>query len=105
MGLLLSKDAAGTYCVEHVARMFATPGAVTAAMVRCAQTDGRQVQISFRQDPGSAGKMEAEHTAKALNGYNVRFAPATGNKEVRAKPVSTQCKAGTLANTVPDEPQ
>ena len=40
--------------------------------------------------------MEAEHTARALDGFNVRFATATGNKEIRAKPVSAQCEAGNV---------
>jgi predicted phage terminase large subunit-like protein len=96
VGLLLSRDKAGTYYVEHVCKMFATPGAVTAAMVRLAQQDGRQTAVAYAQDPASAGKMEAEHTSRALDGFNVRFAPATGNKEVRAKPVSAQAEAGSV---------
>jgi Terminase large subunit, T4likevirus-type, N-terminal len=39
VGLRLSKDASGCYFVEHVLRMFATPGKVTAAMVSTAQQD------------------------------------------------------------------
>jgi predicted phage terminase large subunit-like protein len=96
VGLLLSKDKAGTYYVEHVAKMFATPGAVTAAMVSIAGADGRQTTVAFHQDPASAGKMEAEHTSRALDGFNVRFTPATGNKEVRAKPASAQAEAGNI---------
>ena len=96
IGLLLSKDRLGSYCVEHVAKMFATPGAVTAAMVRVAQTDGRATTVCFHQDPASAGKMEAEHTAQALDGFDVRFATASGNKETRAKPVSAQAEAGNV---------
>ncbi len=96
VGLLLSRDKAGTYFVEHVAKMFATPGAVTAAMVRMAQADGRQTTVAYAQDPASAGKMEAEHTSRALDGFVVKFAPATGNKEVRAKPISAQAEAGNV---------
>jgi len=96
VGLLLSKTADGVYFVEHVAKMFATPGAVTAAMVNIAGADGRQTTVAFAQDPASAGKMEAEHTSRALDGFNVRFAPATGSKETRAKPVSAQAEAGNV---------
>lgn len=96
VGLLLSKDAQGAYYVEHVARMFRTPGAVTAAMVRMAQQDGRQTTVAFHQDPASAGKLEAEATAKALDAFDVRCSPATGSKEVRAKPISAQCEAGNV---------
>jgi predicted phage terminase large subunit-like protein len=96
VGLLMSKDAQGTYYVEQVARMFCTPGKVTQTMVNTAAADGRQTTVAFHQDPASAGKMEAEHTARALDGFDVRFAPATGNKEVRAKPVSAQAEAGNV---------
>jgi predicted phage terminase large subunit-like protein len=96
VGLLLSKDRQGTYTVEHVAKMFCTPGKVTETMVNIAAADGRRTIVAFHQDPASAGKLEAEHTAKALDGFNVRFSPATGNKEVRAKPVSAQCEAGNV---------
>ena len=96
VGLLLSKDAQGTYYVEHVARMFATPGAVTAAMVRIAQQDGKQTTVAYAQDPASAGVFEAQATARALDGYSVRFERATGDKETRAKPISAQCEAGNV---------
>jgi predicted phage terminase large subunit-like protein len=48
------------------------------------------------QDPGSAGVAEAQATARALDGFNVRFVPATGDKETRAKPVSAQAEAGNV---------
>jgi hypothetical protein len=32
----------------------------------------------------------------ALNGFDVRFAPATSDKETRAKPVSARCEAGNV---------
>jgi phage terminase large subunit-like protein len=48
------------------------------------------------QDPGSAGVAEAQATARALDGSNVRFAVATGDKEVRAKPISAQAEAGNV---------
>jgi predicted phage terminase large subunit-like protein len=94
VGLLLSRDKAGTYYVEQVLKLFATPGKVTQTMLSTAAADGRQTTVCFHQDPASAGKLEAEHTARALDGFNVRFATASGNKETRAKPVSAQAEAG-----------
>jgi predicted phage terminase large subunit-like protein len=96
VGVLLSKDRQGCYYVENVIKMYSTPGAVTAAMVRTAEADGRQTVVAFHQDPASAGKLEAEHTSRALDGFNVRFSPATGNKEVRAKAISAQAEAGNV---------
>jgi predicted phage terminase large subunit-like protein len=65
-------------------------------MVNCAKQDGPPTTIAYAQDPGSAGVAEAQATARALDGYNVRFDTATGSKEVRAKPVSAQAEAGNI---------
>jgi phage terminase large subunit-like protein len=35
-------------------------------------------------------------TARALDGYNVRFATASGDKEARAKPISAMAEAGSV---------
>jgi predicted phage terminase large subunit-like protein len=94
--VLLSKDLAGIYYVENVVKMFATPHAVEQAMVNCAKQDGSLTAIAYMQDPGSAGVSEAQATARALDGFNVRFDTATGSKEVRAKPVSAQAEAGNI---------
>ena len=69
---------------------------VEAVMVRTAEVDGKQTAVAFHQDPESAGKLEAERTARALAGYNVRFSTASGNKETRAKPVSAQAEADNV---------
>jgi predicted phage terminase large subunit-like protein len=96
VGVLLSKDASGCYYVENVIKMFATPGKVTEAMVNTAHQDGQQTVVAFHQDPASAGKLEAEHTTRALDGFNVKVAPASGSKETRAKPTSAQAEAGNI---------
>lgn len=96
VGLKLAKDDKGIYYVEHVKKMHATPHAVEHAMVSCATADGRQTVVAFMQDPGSAGVAEAQATARALDGFTVKFAPATGDKETRAKPVSAQAEAGNV---------
>jgi predicted phage terminase large subunit-like protein len=96
VGLLLSRDASGTYFIENVARMFCTPGKVTEAMVRLAHADGVETTVAFHQDPASAGKLEAEFTTKALDGFDVRCFPTTGDKQTRCKPVSAQAEAGNI---------
>ncbi|HEV2210213.1 MAG TPA: phage terminase large subunit [Verrucomicrobiae bacterium] len=96
IGLLLAKDVQGIYYVEHVLKMFASPHTVETAMRTCAQQDGRRTTVAYMQDPGSAGVAEAQATARALDGFNVRFATASGDKETRAKPVSAQAEAGNV---------
>jgi predicted phage terminase large subunit-like protein len=96
VGVLVSKDRQGIYYVEDVHKIFATPHTVEKAMRDCAEQDGRHTTVAFMQDPGSAGKGEAQATARALDGFNVRFATATGDKETRAKPVSAQAESGNI---------
>jgi predicted phage terminase large subunit-like protein len=96
VGLLLSKDGQGIYYVEDVRKMFASPHAVEKAMRSCAEQDGAGTTVAFMQDPGSAGVAEAQAAARALDGFDVRFGPATGDKETRAKPISAQAEAGNV---------
>jgi len=96
VSVLLSQDKAGVYYVEHVLKMFASPHTVERSMKRCAQADGPETIVAYMQDPGSAGVAEAQATARALDGSNVRFATASGDKETRAKPVSAQAEAGNI---------
>jgi predicted phage terminase large subunit-like protein len=97
VGLLLSKDAQGIYYIEHVEKMFASPHTVEKKMLQCAERDGAETIVGYMQDPGSAGVAEAQATARALDGSDVRFKTATGDKECRAKPVSAQAEAGNVA--------
>ncbi len=77
-------------------KMFASPHAVEKAMKDCALRDGKGTVVRYAQDPGGAGVNEAQATARALDGFNVRFTTATGDKETRAKPVSAQAEAGNV---------
>jgi predicted phage terminase large subunit-like protein len=92
----LGKDRAGFYYILDVVKLWATPHAVEKEMLRCAAQDGKNTLVAFMQDPGSAGVAEAQSTARALDGYNVRFATATGDKETRCKPISAQAEAGNV---------
>lgn len=96
VGLLLGKDAAGVYYILDCAKLFATPHAVEKEMLRCAILDGVDTLIAYHQDPGSAGVAEAQATARALDGYNVRYTVASGDKETRARPISAQVEAGNV---------
>jgi phage terminase large subunit-like protein len=82
--------------------MFASQHTVEQAMRTCAQQDGRRTKVPFMQDPGSAGVAEAQSMARALDGFNVRFSTASGDRETRAKPVSAQAEAGNVKLRTPD---
>lgn len=95
-GALVSRDERGLYYVEDVRRMQESPHRVEQAMATCASQDGTGTRLAYAQDPGSAGVNEAQATARALAGYDVRYAPVTGDKQTMAKPVSSQAEAGNI---------
>jgi len=58
--------------------------------------DGKRVLIGFGQDPGQAGKSQAQHLVRTLSGFTVNPAPETGDKLTRFGPFSSQCRAGNV---------
>ena len=51
-----------------------------------AKLDGRHVEIGGPQDPGQAGKVQAQDMVRMLSGYVAHFTPETGDKITRAEP-------------------
>lgn len=62
-----------------------------------AMEDTKAVIIGLEQEPGSAGKVDAEATVRRLAGFRVRIDKPTGNKVLRADPYSVQVNAGAYA--------
>lgn len=56
----------------------------------------KRVVTVIPQDPGQAGKDQAESLIRYLSGYVVRSVRETGNKETRAEPFSAQWQAGNV---------
>jgi predicted phage terminase large subunit-like protein len=63
---------------------------------RTAEFDGTEVQIALPQDPGQAGKHQAQSLTRMLAGFRVLASPETGTKAVRATPVAAQAGVGNL---------
>jgi predicted phage terminase large subunit-like protein len=84
------------YLVADIKSMRGTPGQVEAFIRQVANHDTNRVRIMSQCDPGSAGKSEAEHFVKMLQGFNVRTEILTANKVTRAKPVSAQAEVGNI---------
>ena len=61
-----------------------------------AAMDGVDVAVWIEQEPGSGGKESAENTILNLAGYSVRAERPTGDKAVRADPLSVQVEAGNV---------
>ena len=77
-------------------RVRANPGDVERLLLNTAEQDGKRVRIGFGQDPGQAGKSQALHLVRALDGFTVRAAPESGDKLTRFGPFSSQCRAGNV---------
>lgn len=61
-----------------------------------ASLDGLNVLISLPQDPGQAGKTQAVHFGKMLQGYRLKTSTESGDKVVRAEPFASQVNVGNV---------
>jgi predicted phage terminase large subunit-like protein len=100
-GVLISRDKDGVYFIEHVARGQWSPGERDRRMADVGREDYEQYgafAIWHQQDPGSAGKDSAQSTSATMAeaGLTARFEPVTGDKEVRAGPLSSAAQAGKV---------
>lgn len=93
VGVLMSKDSNGIFYIENVIRFRGTPLEVEKKVFDTAKSDGRSVQIIIPQDPGQAGKSQAQSFIRRLAGYIVKAVRPTGPKETRAAAFAAQCEA------------
>ena len=96
VGIKLGRDRSGGYWVLDMVRRRANPGDVERLLLDTAAQDGKRVRIGFGQDPGQAGKSQAQHLVRALSGFTVNPASETGDKLTRFGPFSSQCRAGNV---------
>jgi len=96
VGIKLGRDRSGGYYVLDMVRVRANPGDVERLLRNTAEQDGKRVRIGFGQDPGQAGKSQAQHLVRALDGFTVTPAPESGDKLTRFGPFSSQCRAGNV---------
>jgi predicted phage terminase large subunit-like protein len=74
--------------VLDVRRVRLNPGEARALVKQTAQLDGKGCLIYQEQEGGSSGKIVTDTYARDLMGYSFRGIPSTGDKVVRAHPVS-----------------
>lgn len=86
----------GRFWVLHGASMRQSPLHVREAIRNLAAQDGKAVAIGLPQDPGQAGKSQAQDYARMLAGYRVTTRQETGDKATRFGPFSAQCEAGNV---------
>ncbi len=96
-GVKLGRDDRGRFVVLDVVRIRGTPHQVEEAVGEAARVDGRGVTIGLPEDPGQAGKHQANYFVRQLAGYRIDTSRETGSKLTRAAPVASQVEAGNVA--------
>lgn len=96
VGVKIRKAPDQIFYIEHVARIRGTPMDVEKLIINTASQDGRHCEVVVPQDPGQAGKSQAQYLVGKLAGYRARSALETGSKEARAMPFASQCEAGNV---------
>lgn len=92
------------FLIEGVSRFRGSPMDVDAAIMQHAALDTQATTIRLTQDPGQAGKAQAETFIRKLAGYSAVVKPATGDKATRATPAAVQCEAGNVFILLTDDP-
>jgi len=87
----------GVYYIVDVRHLRGRPGQVEALVRQTAQLDGARVKVRMEQEPGSSGVNTVDHYRRnVLPGYDFKGVPSTGDKSMRAGPVSAAAEAGNV---------
>lgn len=96
-GTKMSRHQSGLYLVQNLVSLRGRPHAVDKLVKDTTVSDGRPVRQALWQDPGAAGKSDAQRYVRELAGYDVRVKIASSDKLTYAKPVSAQAEGGNMA--------
>lgn len=87
----------GVYYIINIRRKQMRPAETESLIKQTAVLDGKEVDIYMEQEPGASGVIVIDHYAReVLLGYSFRGVKSTGEKEVRANPVSSAAEAGNI---------
>jgi predicted phage terminase large subunit-like protein len=84
------------YVVLDVQRRQASPAKIEQLILDNAQEDGQRVRIRVPQDPGQAGKDQAQRFISMLSGYDARSRQESGDKASRFLSFSAQAESGNI---------
>lgn len=96
VGVLMGRYKNGRFIILDVIRVRQRAFKVRELLIRTAKNDTRNVKIGISQDPGQAGKDQAESYITDLAGFKVEVVRETGTKVVRAEPFAAQWQAGNV---------
>jgi hypothetical protein len=95
-GVRIDKLSDGRFVISDVVLLQGGPDEVDRVMDATAATDGRKVSIHIAQDPGSAGKRDAQAIARRLAGYSVKVESVSGPKDSRARGLASQVNVANV---------
>lgn len=98
-GVLMGKRANGRYVVADVVNKQMSASDVRQTIKHTAQIDMaryKRVRVRLPQDPGQAGKEQAQSYIKFLAGFDVTTVAESGSKEARAEPMAAQWQVGNF---------
>lgn len=84
------------FVILDVQRTQDSPANVRRLIKNTAIADGTHVRVGVPQDPGQAGKDQAQQMVGLLAGYDVRSTQESGDKISRFNPFSAQCEVGNV---------
>lgn len=96
VGCKVGKTRQGQFVVLHLARERLSSLKVEQLILNTAKQDGPRTRVKLFQDPGSAGKGEAEGMVLKLAGFPVVVEKINVNKETAAKACSAQAEFGNI---------
>jgi len=99
-GVLMGRTPDGRYIIANATRIQGTANEAERLIVNTAAQDKATygaVKGSLPQDPGQAGKSQAQYLVAQLAGHDYRASPESGDKITRAEPLSAQAEAGNVA--------
>ncbi|HEX3161172.1 MAG TPA: phage terminase large subunit [Pseudolabrys sp.] len=95
-GVLMGLRANGRYVVADVQRVRRRASDVRTLIANTTTHDGPHVVTVVPQDPGQAGKDQAEGMVAELAGNVAKSARESGKKHIRAEPFAAQWQAGNV---------
>lgn len=104
-GVLIGKRKNGKYVIADVINRRLKAAGVRDLIKNTAIADKaayKRVKVRLPQDPGQAGREQAESYIKFLSGFNVVTERESGSKEARAEPLAAQWQQGNVEILIAD---
>ena len=95
-GVDMVRTREGNFIIAGCNRFRGSPMEVETTIINQAAIDGKNTTVRLAQDPGQAGKAQADMMVRKLAGYPIKIERPTGDKATRAAPFAAQAEAGNV---------